>query len=267
MNFIATAALELLLLSVLAGLVGTLIVLRGQAFFAVALSHATFPGGVIAALVGVNVLLGQALAALILALILTWLTRKNRQRISSATGIILVFGFALGVSLSALQVGAQVPVEALLIGSLLGVQPSDIFAAAVVALLALGAMLVWGRQLLFATFDALGFRAAGFRADLPQLVTAVLCAAAVTVSMPAVGAILAVALLVGPALIAQLLVKNVFYIPPTAMLVGAACSALGLFLSSQFAIAAGGTISLVLATVFLLVLLLKKLLILLPSKF
>ena len=47
MNYFALAALEITLLGLLSGVVGTLIVLRRRSFFAVALSHATFPGGVV----------------------------------------------------------------------------------------------------------------------------------------------------------------------------------------------------------------------------
>ena len=60
MSYLVLAALELTLLGLLSGLAGTLIVLRRRSFFAVALSHATFPGGVLFAILGWSVLAGQA---------------------------------------------------------------------------------------------------------------------------------------------------------------------------------------------------------------
>ena len=47
MSYFSLAALEITLLGLLSGIAGTLIVVRRRSFFAVALSHATFPGGVI----------------------------------------------------------------------------------------------------------------------------------------------------------------------------------------------------------------------------
>ena len=86
MNYLALAALELVLLGLLSGIAGTLIVLRRRSFFAVALSHATFPGGVVFAVLGYNLLLGQALFALVLVLLMTLLSRtrfyKNGHRFS-----------------------------------------------------------------------------------------------------------------------------------------------------------------------------------------
>ena len=69
------AALEIVLLGLLSGIAGTRIVVRRRSFFAVALSHATFPGGVIFAVLGYNLLLGQALFALLLVLCLLYTSR------------------------------------------------------------------------------------------------------------------------------------------------------------------------------------------------
>ena len=66
MSYFALASLEIALLGLLSGIAGTLIVLRRRSFFAVALSHATFPGGVVFAVLGYNLLIGQALFALLL---------------------------------------------------------------------------------------------------------------------------------------------------------------------------------------------------------
>ena len=113
MNYFALAALEITLLGLLSGVVGTLIVLRRRSFFAVALSHATFPGGVVFALVGWNLLIGQALFAGLLVLIMTLLARIPGQGKQVASGVVLSFGFALGTLLAGLNPGLGVPVEAL----------------------------------------------------------------------------------------------------------------------------------------------------------
>ena len=103
MSYLGMAALELTLLGLLSGVAGTLIVLRRRSFFAVALSHATFPGGVFFALAGWNLLLGQALFAGVLVLAMTLLSRVPGQGRQVASGVVLAFGFALGTLLSSLN--------------------------------------------------------------------------------------------------------------------------------------------------------------------
>lgn len=259
MNFVGLAILEVTLLGLLSGLVGTLAVMRRRAFFTVALSHATFPGGVIAALAGFSVMLGSALFAVILVLIMTGLSRIKHQGKQVATGVILTFGFALGALLQSVNRDLAIPVDALLIGSLLSVSAFDVIAAAVVLALSLILFLMFSRTLLFSTFDVDGFRASGFQPWLADLVALSVIAATVVVTMPAVGAILGVALIIGPAVTARLLVRNIFWTAPVAAVIGVAAGLIGLAASAAFSIAAGGAVGLAVAALFFAALLTRAL--------
>ena len=252
MNYFALAALEISLLGLLSGVVGTLIVLRRRSFFAVALSHATFPGGVVFALVGWNLLIGQALFAGLLVLIMTLLARIPGQGKQVASGVVLSFGFALGTLLAGLNPGLGVPVEALLVGSPLAVTGADVATTVVVLVVAVLVLLFTGRAVLLHTFDPVGFAAAGFRSWPVELVVTGVIAAGVVVAMPAVGAILGVAMLVAPAAAARLLAPSVWWIPPIAAVLGVASGLTGLWVSRAFDVAAGGAIGLVTTAVFLL---------------
>lgn len=250
MSYLALAALELVLLGLLAGVAGTLIVFRGRSFFAVALSHATFPGGVIFALAGWNLLIGQALFAALLVLLMGLLSRVPGQGGQVSSGIVLALGFALGALLSSANPGLGVPVDALLVGSPLGVSVSDVAATAAVLLVSLGALLVFWRRILFHTFDPAGFTAAGFRAGPVELVVVGIIAASVVVAMPAVGAILGVAILIAPAAAARLLAPTIAWVPPLAAALGVLSGLLGLWASRAFDIAAGGSIGLAATAVY-----------------
>lgn len=256
MSYLALAALELVLLGALAGIAGTLIVLRGRSFFAVALSHATFPGGVIFALAGWNLLIGQALFAAVLVLIMGILARVpvRGQGAQVSSGIVLALGFALGALLTSANPGLGVPVEALLVGSPLGVAPSDVVATAAVLGASLVAVLGFGRRILFHTFDPTGYAAAGFRSTPVEFAVTGIIAASVVVAMPAVGAILGVAILVAPAAAARALAPSIVWIPPLAALLGALSGIGGLWASRTFDIAAGGAIGLAATLVYVLAL-------------
>lgn len=251
MSYFALAALELALLGLLSGIAGTLIVLRRRSFFAVALSHATFPGGVVFAVAGWNLLIGQALFAVVLVLMMTALARVPGQGRQVASGIVLAFGFALGTLLASLNPGLGVPVEALLVGSPLAVTATDIAVTAAVVLATLGIAAASGRRILFHTFDPVGFRASGFRAWPVELAVTGIITAAVIVAMPAVGAILGVAVLIGPAAAARALAPRTEWIPPIAAALGVGGGLFGLWISREFAVAAGGAIGLTMAGLFI----------------
>ncbi len=258
MSYFALAALEIALLGLLSGVAGTLIVLRRRSFFAVALSHATFPGGVVFALLGYHLLLGQALFAVLLVLVMTALSRVPGQGRQVASGVVLALGFALGTLLTSLNPGMGVPVEALLVGSPLSVTGADLAATAGVLAAALILVVLCYRRILFHTFDPAGFAAAGFRAWPVELVVTGIIAAAVVVAMPAVGAILGVAMLIAPAAAARLLSPRLDWIPPLAALLGVASGLAGLWASRQFDLAAGGSIGLATTLVFILALLWRR---------
>lgn len=251
MNYFVLAALELVLLGLLAGIAGTLIVFRGRSFFAVALSHATFPGGVIFAVLGWNLLIGQALFAAVLVLLMGVLERVPRQGGQVSSGIVLAFGFALGTLLSSMNPGLGVPVEALLVGSPLGVSTGDVAATAGVLVFSLCAVLVYGRRILFHTFDPVGFTASGFKSAPVELVVSGIIAASVVVAMPAVGAILGVAILIAPAAAARILAPRLAWVPPLAAVLGVLSGLAGLWISRAFDIAAGGSIGLTATAVYL----------------
>jgi ABC-type Mn2+/Zn2+ transport system permease subunit len=252
MSYFALAALELTLLGLLSGVIGTLIVLRRRSFFAVALSHATFPGGVVFAMLGYNLLLGQALFAAVLVLVMTLLSRVPGQGGQVASGVVLSFGFALGTLLASLNPGLGVPVEALLVGSPLSVSPSDVAATAAVLILSLIIGGLFSRRILFHTFDPLGYSAAGFRAWPVELVVTATVAAGVVVAMPAVGAILGAAMLIAPAAAARLIVRRVWWIPVLAAVLGVLGGLVGLWVSRVLDVAAGGAVGLTMTAIFLL---------------
>ena len=250
MSYFTLAAIELSLLGLLAGIAGTLIVLRRRSFFAVALSHATFPGGVVFALAGWNLLIGQALFAAVLVAIMGLLAKVPGQGSQVSSGVVLAFGFALGTLLTGLNPGLGVPVEALLVGSPLGVAPSDVIATGTVLVLSLMVVWLFRRRILFQTFDPAGYTAAGFSTASVELVVTSVIAASVVVAMPAVGAILGVAILIAPAAAARIIAPTITWVAPIAAGLGVATGLVGLWVSSAFDLAAGGAVGLVATAVY-----------------
>ncbi|MEV4760878.1 metal ABC transporter permease [Micromonospora sp. NPDC049559] len=239
------AMVESVVVGTLAGAIGVQIVLRRLAFFTMTMTHATFPGVVAAAVVGINIYLGGALVGLLVTLAVVALGRRRGQDLTTATGVLLSAGFALGVALAAAQQGFTRNLSAYLVGAILTVSDADLVTGAAVCVVVLAVLFAAGKELRFAGFDPDGARAAGYRTRLLDLLLLLLVEAVVVVVIPAVGTILALALLVAPASAARLWTDRPGPTTGLAVAFGVASSVAGLALSSRYDLAAGATISLV----------------------
>lgn len=250
MGYFEKALLAAVLIGALSGLVGSLVVLRRRTFFAQALTHATFPGAIGAAVLGVSIPLGAAVASIIIVTIMTLIGRVRRQGAQVASGILLTAGFALGVFVQALNPGLPLKVDSFLVGSILTVTNVDLVLVAGVLVVAVLVMVFLGKEILFSTFDVNGFRAAGYR-ELPiELLSLALITATVVTAMPAVGAILAIALIAAPAAAARVLARTTGQIFVIAPMLGAVSGLSGVLLSRALDVPAGAAIALSAAALF-----------------
>jgi zinc/manganese transport system permease protein len=254
MDYFEKALLAAGVIGALCGLVGVLVVLRRRTFFAQALTHATFPGAVAATIIGISIPLGAALASIAIVGIMALIGRVKRQGSQVASGILLTAGFALGVLLQSLNPSLPVQVDSYLVGSILTVTTGDVALAGGVLVVAVVVIVLLGKEILFSTFDSNGYRAAGYREWPIELLSLALITATVVTAMPAVGAILAIALIAAPAATARLLARTAAQIVIAAPLLGAAAGLAGVFLSRLLDIAAGPAIALTAAAFFLLAL-------------
>src|SRR5215208_7094978 len=162
--FIQRALIEALLLSGLAGVLGSWIVLRRFAFFAHGVGTAAFPGLVVAGPAGVAPQLTGLAAALLYAGGVEWLGRTRRVATDAATGLALVAALAIGVILASDVFEAPASVDRLLFGSLLGLSDRDLWLTAAALAVALVLDLRLRRSWLTQGFDPATARALGVRA-------------------------------------------------------------------------------------------------------
>jgi zinc/manganese transport system permease protein len=140
------------------------------------------------------------------------------------------------------------------VGSILTVTDGDILLAASIALIAMAAVAAFGKEIAFSTSDPAGFRAAGYREWPIELLVLGLTAATVVSALPAVGAILAIALIAAPAAAARLIVPTYRGILFASPVIGAASGIIGVLASRGLAVAAGPSIALAATGFFVLAL-------------
>jgi manganese/iron transport system permease protein len=246
------ALIEALLVGALCGLVGVHVVLRRLSFFTMAMTHATFPGVVLAALVGVDLLLGSGLFGVLVVLGVSWLTTRPRSDSAAAVGVVLSAGFALGVALLSAQAGFTRDLSAYLVGSIVTVQTSDLVKTALVLSAVALTLVLVGKELVFGAFDRGGMVAAGYPAGRLDLLLLLVVELTVVTSVPAVGTIQAVALIVAPAAAARLWCDRIGPTTVLAVLLGMASGVVGLAVSQAYGVAAGAAIVLAACGFFVL---------------
>jgi ABC-type Mn2+/Zn2+ transport system permease subunit len=197
--FVQRGLVEVLLLSVAAGLIGTWVVLRGLAFYAHAVGTAAFPGLVVADGLGFSPLLGALATAVAFALATEALSRRRPDEYGSFTALALVGALALGTILASDVFSSGAHVETLLFGSLLLVGTRELVTAAVASALAVVATAALGRRWLATGFDRAGAQALGLRSTATDTALLLLISIGVVAALAALGALLVGALLVVPA--------------------------------------------------------------------
>ena len=238
------AVVEAVLVGAIGGVVGVHVMLRRLPFFVVAMSHAMFPGVVLASVAGISLFIGGTAFGLVVVAAVAVIGASRVLDQSSAIGVVLAGAFALGVLVLSAQPASSHDLSAFLVGSILTVTPADVVTTALgggVVILVLAAL---HKELVASAFDPAGSAALGY--PVRRLDTLVLAAVTITMAttIPATGTLLSVALLTVPALTARVWTDRVGPAMVIAAGVGAASGLLGLAASTLWRIAAGGAIGL-----------------------
>jgi ABC-type Zn uptake system ZnuABC Zn-binding protein ZnuA/ABC-type Mn2+/Zn2+ transport system permease subunit len=251
--FVQRGLVEVLILAIPAGLLGTWIVLRGLAFFSHAVGTATFPGLVLADGLGFAAPLGAFGAAIAFTAGNAVLGRRRDEGRDSVVALVLVGCLAAGVILASDVFGSGSNVETLLFGSLLLVSGGDIALAALAAVATLAATALVGRRWLAQGFEPAAAGGSGREARLLDAALLGLIALATTATLSVVGALLVASLFVVPAITARLLTRRMLSWQLASIALVALEGTVGLWLSVKTNAPPGATIACVSGAVFALV--------------
>jgi manganese/iron transport system permease protein len=243
--FMQRAMIEVVLMGLTTGIIGTFVVLRGMAFIGDALAHAIFPGVVIAALWQASFFVGALAFGLITAVTIGALSRNRRVSEDTAIGVLFAGMFALGVVLISTMQTYTRDLSSFLVGDVLGVSPQDVAASLVIGLLVLLALTLFRKELVLVAFDSEMAEAVGLPVWLLDLGLLVLVALTIVVSLRAVGNILVVAMIITPAASARLWTDRLVTMMTLSATFAALAGIVGLMISYYAQLAAGGTIVLV----------------------
>lgn len=237
--FFGRAMVALLLAGGICGALGAYVVVRRMSYIAHGLSHSVIGGAAVAGVLGLNLLLGAALWALVSALLIDRVGRRRGLYPDTAIGIVTTASFALGIAIISAVRGIRLNLESFLFGSILGVTGGDLVLAGVVAAATVVTLLVAYRPLLFCTFDPTVASAHGVAVGRYEALLAVLLTAGVVASMRVLGVLLVAAAVVIPPATARLITDRFDRMLPLAAGLGAGCAVPGLYASWYLDIAPG----------------------------
>jgi len=247
-----------LLAAVLAGLmcsiVGTWLVLRGMSFFGDAFTHGVVPGIAAAVAFEFSPLLGAAIAAAVMVLLIEVVHRTTSLSQDTAIGLLFVGMLALGVVIISRVDSYTGSLTSILFGDALGVTREGLARQAVLGAFVVAASLVLYRPLLTLSFNESKAELLGMHPRMAHTALLVLIATAVIGSFQAVGTLLVFGLLVGPAATAALVARTVPRMMAWAAVLAVCSVWLGLVLSYHLGTAASATMAIIPVILFFLVL-------------
>lgn len=251
--FVARALLELVLLGVISGTLGCWIVFAGISYGAESLAHSMLPGLVGATLLGLPLVLGGAVGLAAGATLVALVGRVPGLDSDVGVAVVITALFGLGVLLG---LAPEVPagLGELLFGDLLAVGWGEIALTAGAVLAIGGALRVLHPSLLAVFFDRAGAAALRRRPGGYEVALALLLALATLVAVQALGNLLVVAMLVGPAATARLLTRRLGTMMALATAVAVVASAAGIYLSFYAELAGGAAVTAALCAAFALAL-------------
>jgi ABC-type Mn2+/Zn2+ transport system permease subunit len=249
-GFMQRGLVAAILVGVVCAVMGTFVVLKGLAFIGDAVSHAAFPGLVIAYLLGIPLYIGGAIAAVLTALAIGAVSRRGGLRFDTAVGVLFAGTFALGIVLFSTIKNYVADLFSYLLGNVLGISSGDLVQIALLGVIVLAVLFALRKEFLYSTFDPAGAAASGLPVTGLEYLLLGLLGVTIVVSIQAVGIIMVVAMLVTPAATAQLLVVR--FGQMLALAVGAAVvsAVVGLYLSFYLNVASGASIVLVETALF-----------------
>ena len=251
-QFMQNAILTAFLGGIACSSIGVFVVLMHMPFIGVCMAHAAFAGALLGLLLGFNPLIGAFIFSLLAAAVVGPLA--DRGQLSPETSVGVIFSFMLGLAFlfMGLMPGTKSGALELLWGSILTNTRGDVIILAVVAVLVIGLILLFYKEIQATIFHRGMALSVGIPATAILYGILFLTGATITATLRSIGGILIFSLILNPAAAAYQLtysMKKMFLLSAG---FGVLSGWLGLLFSYLLDIPSGATIVVTSSVIFLL---------------
>ncbi|GAB0169862.1 metal ABC transporter permease [Lysinibacillus sp. CTST325] len=263
-----------ILVGITCGIVGVFLILRKMSMIADAISHTVLFGIVMAYIItqtlnGFWMLIGAAIAGILTAYLVQLLHSSGIQE-DAAIGVVFTSLFAAGVLLITLFAGnVHLDVEHVLMGEIAFVpwdkwtllsitMPKAVWMLLFVLMINIGFLLLFFKEMKLATFDPIYAASIGIPVMFLHYGFMTSISFTTVAAFDSVGAILVVAMLIGPAATSYLISKTIKQMFIYSMLFGALASVMGYYLAKLWDTSIAGMMATTVGLIFIFTLVTQK---------
>ncbi|WP_225639614.1 zinc ABC transporter permease subunit ZnuB [Candidatus Profftia sp. (ex Adelges kitamiensis)] len=246
-----------ILLSLIAGPLGSFIIWRRMSYFGDTLAHASLLGVTLSLLFNVNHFIAVIIVVLPLAIGLVWLESRLTIGVDTLLGIMAHSALSLGLVLASLMSNVRVDLMAYLFGDLLSVTYKDILMIAIGVIIVLVILWYQWSPLLSVTISSELAYVDGVKLERVRMILMLLTALTIGLAMKFVGALIITSLLIIPAATARHFSQTPEQMAGIAVIIGILAVSGGLTFSALYDLPAGPAVVLC-ATVMFVISLNKK---------
>jgi len=257
-EFIQNAIIAGLLVSICAGIIGSLIIVNRMVFLAGGIAHTSYGGIGLAVYFSFPIFLGASLFSVLAALLMAFVTLNQRDKIDIFIGLIWAVGMAIGIIFVDMTPGYNVDLMSYLFGSILAVTHEDIQYMGILLGFTIFIVTFFYREILAISYDSDYALLRGINVKFFYTLILVLSALVIVIAIKVVGLILVIALLTIPVYMASSLSNTLASMMIISGFFACIFTLCGLYISYMYDITSGASIIITAATGLILFLLVKK---------
>jgi len=251
-QFMQNAILSAFLGGIACSVIGVFVVLMHMPFIGVCMSHAAFAGALLGLWLGFNPLVGALVVSLLSAAIIGPLADRGELNPETSVGVIFSLMLGLAFLFMGLMPGTKSGALELLWGSILTNTRSDIIFLGIVAVVVVGLVIAFYKEIQATIFHRDMALSVGIPATVMLYGILFLTGATITASLRSIGGLLIFSLILNPAAAAYQLTYSMKRMFLLSAAFGVIAGWTGLLLSYLFNVPSGATIVITSSVIFML---------------
>jgi len=257
-EFMRNAIIAAVLVNITCGIVGTYVVIKKLVFISGGISHAAFGGIGLGYFLGVNPIVAAVPFSLLSAITIGLISKRSKLSEDAAIGIIWAAGMAMGIIFINLTPGYAPDLFSYLFGNILTIPLTDLYIMLILDSIIILIIILFFKEFYAVSFDEEFSTVIGIPNKIIYLVLLCMVALSVVILIRIVGIILVIALLTIPSSICRQFTYNIKKLIISSIVTGIIITVAGLWLSYLLNLASGATIIILLAVVFFISFLAKR---------
>ena len=257
-SFILRALIVGVLVSLCASLLGVSLVLKRYSMIGDGLSHVGFGAIAVATAFNWAPMEFTIPVVIIAAFLLLRLSENSTIKGDSAIAIISTGALAFGILVASMTTGMNTDINSYLFGSILAMTLNDVLLSVALSAVVIVLFVLFYNKIFAVTFDETFSNATGIRANVYNMLIAILTAITIVLGMRMMGALLISSLIIFPALTSMRVCKHFKTVVIVSAVISIICFLLGLIISYFFSTPTGATVVVINIGIFILFSILGK---------